>query len=518
MNDSAIYFLTGATGLLGRFILLRLLQAGQRVVVLVRSTPFATAQQRIEQVLQPFEVHTLLPRPQILVGELNLPKLGLAADAIESLKGCSLRVIHSAASIRFVAEGRDGTGNQVEDSQEPYATNVVGTRNLLELIKQWDVQDFHHVSTAYVGVRQGLRRVPEDWVPEDCSGGNDYERSKILAEALVRNCEWLRARVIHRPSIIVGDSKTGFTSTFHGFYAPLQIGAQYAQRFGLDRQVADLFRQRLGIAHGDCKNLVTVDWVADAISGVAMSPAQRSDRILHWTNPAPVPCGEMQESILESLQSHFGGSSAGGGDGDDVANAAGVLARTDEFRQQMRVYESYFGADPEFVGDNGRMASQQAATAVSRCPVVDRSLMRRLAEYALQTNFGWPRPRPVAAPSELVAAVLDNWIGERAVWRGANTNAQHVVQLDLLGPWAPERLWLGRFADGWRRLPAATTADMQWIVPLNRMVDCIIGKVGLIELIDQGYWVIRGSHRGEWLEIVNDWVKDVNSRIPTRLL
>ena len=47
--------------------------------------------------------------------------------------------------------------------------------------------------------------------------GNDYEHSKIEAERLVRAADWLDPPTIYRPSIIVGDSRTGYTATFHGF-------------------------------------------------------------------------------------------------------------------------------------------------------------------------------------------------------------------------------------------------------------------------------------------------------------
>ena len=58
------------------------------------------------------------------------------------------------------------------------------------------------------------------------TAGNVYEKTKLQAELMVRAAgteRWLDRATIYRPSIIVGDSQTGYTTTYHGFYAPLKL-------------------------------------------------------------------------------------------------------------------------------------------------------------------------------------------------------------------------------------------------------------------------------------------------------
>ncbi|MFO0943294.1 MAG: SDR family oxidoreductase [Pirellulales bacterium] len=153
--------------------------------------------------------------------------------------------MHCAASIRFQKDVHSG---------EPYRTNVQGTQNLINLCKRLRLASFHHVSTAYVGDHRSGKPVRESLASNAEVSGNDYERSKILAESLVTTQLANSPLMIHRPSIVIGDSQSGFTSTFHGFYAPLQIGWQYAKLFGFSEQAGQWFRQQLGLNPNDSKN------------------------------------------------------------------------------------------------------------------------------------------------------------------------------------------------------------------------------------------------------------------------
>ena len=81
------------------------------------------------------------------------------------------------------------------------------------------------MGTAYVaGERTGLVR--EDELAVGQSYRNTYEQTKAEAEALVRSRLGSLPGVILRPSIIVGDSRTGVTSSFKMMYWPLKIYAR----------------------------------------------------------------------------------------------------------------------------------------------------------------------------------------------------------------------------------------------------------------------------------------------------
>ena len=117
--------LTGATGLLGRYLLRDLLESGVRVAVVIRPSKKASPQQRLESILQQWEADSgrPLPRPVCFAGDVCQPLLGLADDARDWISQSCDSIIHSAAVLTF-EEQSDG---------EPWRTNVGGTRNVLQL-------------------------------------------------------------------------------------------------------------------------------------------------------------------------------------------------------------------------------------------------------------------------------------------------------------------------------------------------------------------------------------------------
>ena len=60
------------------------------------------------------------------------------------------------------------------------------------------------------------------------------------------------------------------------------------------------------------------------------------------------------------------------------------------FREQMRTYDSHWRDDPVFDTTNTLRAAPHLP-----CPLADRDLLMRTARYAVQGNFGWPRPRTI---------------------------------------------------------------------------------------------------------------------------
>ena len=103
-------------------------------------------------------------------------------------------------------------------------------QHVLELCRNAGIRNFHHVSTAYVcGLRQG--RILESELDVGQKMSNDYEQSKLQAEKMVRSADFLDSLTVHRPAIIIGDSTNGYTTTYHGFYAPLQAVYTMAQTF-----------------------------------------------------------------------------------------------------------------------------------------------------------------------------------------------------------------------------------------------------------------------------------------------
>lgn len=165
---------TGATGFVGWHVARRLLDSSQPVRLLARDPA------RVRE----------LDGAEVAPGDLR-DRASLEC----AVAGCAL-VYHVAADYRLWAP----------DPSELYASNVVGTRNLLEVSRHCGVQRFVYTSTV------GCIGIPKDaWGTEDTPVSLDqmtgaYKRSKFLAEQAA--IEFARTGfpvVIVNPTTPVGD-------------------------------------------------------------------------------------------------------------------------------------------------------------------------------------------------------------------------------------------------------------------------------------------------------------------------
>jgi nucleoside-diphosphate-sugar epimerase len=376
--------LTGATGLLGGYLLRDALREDLPVAVIVRRTAALTARRRIDAVLAPFETERALPRPVVLEGDLSRPGLGLSGEDRQWLADHCGSVLHSAASISFYREERSG---------EPYRTNVDGTQNLLKLCRELGIDEFHHVSTAYVcGRRNG--RVLESDLEVGQEHGNDYEKSKVASEKMVLAAGFAQRPTIYRPSIIVGDSQTGYTTTFHGYYTPIQVAWWLAKAGVLQSNMDNWFLGQLGLAGHERKNIVPVDWVSRVILEIVRNRAAHG-RNYHVTCDDPPNATDLAAAVGDVLKPHFQ-SGAGFQPASQALAAPTDLLDSADFRKHMDVYRAYFRDHPEFDTTNLRQAVPHVP-----CPPVDRAMLARTGKYALDHNFGWPRTQPPPAPVEI---------------------------------------------------------------------------------------------------------------------
>lgn len=350
------------------------------LAVVVRPSRTESARQRIESQLARWEQisRTYLPRPVILEGNLNRPQLGLSSDQVRWVAQNCTGVIHNAASLSFVAK---------DEQSEPYLSNVAGTRNVLDLCQQTGIRQFHHVSTAYIcGLRSG--RIQESERNVGQTPGNDYERSKITAEEMVASADFLDQKTFFRPGIIIGDSRTGYTSTFHGFYVPLKIC------HGL-MSLANSFSSTAsqGILHwfnlngSETKNFVPVDWVSAVMMRVVAHP-EFHGKTYHLTPTNRTLLSDMAEAIGEVIL-NSGTSSAAVESNSPPPSQDKIDFFRQTFLGQMQVYQSYWRDDPEFDRLNTLAVTQDLP-----CPPVDKKMLVKMCRYAIESNFGWPIEPP----------------------------------------------------------------------------------------------------------------------------
>jgi thioester reductase-like protein/NADP-dependent 3-hydroxy acid dehydrogenase YdfG len=252
------YVVTGGTGFIGRRVVARLLEIepGAEIWVLVRRQSLG----RFERLRAEWG-----ERAKPLVGEL--PELVLTDETLAELGGPDGRVDH----LVHCAAIYDITAGEAEQS----ATNVEGTRAVIELARRLDAT-LHHVSSiAVAGDFAG------EFTEDDFDVGQQlptaYHRTKFEAESLVRSASGLRYR-IYRPAVVVGDSRTGEMDKIDGPYYFFGVLARLA--------VLPKFTPIL-LPDTGRTNIVPVDYVVDAL--VALIHAEGADgRTFHLTAPKTI--------------------------------------------------------------------------------------------------------------------------------------------------------------------------------------------------------------------------------------
>jgi thioester reductase-like protein len=379
--------LTGATGLVGRYLLRDLLAIDAPVAVLSRSNRVESAVQRVEALMERWEriAGRSLPRPVVLEADLRQPMLGLDEQNRGWIADNCDCILHNAASMTF-REDKHG---------EPFRTNSEGMRNVLDLCRETGIRKFHHVSTAYIcGLRGG--RIYEDEVDLGQQNGNVYEVSKLAAEKMVRAADFLDQVTVYRPASVVGDSQTGYTVSSHGFYLPLQLAYVIADKIPTELMGERFFRL-LGLRGDEGKNLVPVDWLSAAIVELVSHP-EHHGKTYHLTNPTPVTVRLIQEVVQEAIEKYSTRRFVG------KLSEEQIVQYEHEFQQHMEVYRSHWRDDPLF----DRTHTDQALPHLP-CPQIDEAMLLRIASYPVKENFLLRRiepPKPGFQPREHLLRVV----------------------------------------------------------------------------------------------------------------
>lgn len=339
---------TGAAGLIGGELCARLVARGHDVTALVHTSPAIIGNDR-----RPVAGLT------VLSGDVTRVDLGLSALPAVDL------VLHSAAVTAF-----DATPAAYD------AVNIAGTRHAIGVARAVGAAILH-VSTAYVcGKATGT-------VAETATGHdfvNGYEASKAAGETLVRGSGLRFA--IARPSIVVGDWRSGAISRFENIYMIFKLIAENRVR-------------TLPAAADAALDLVPIDHVAAGIVAMAEDFDRILGKTLHLVGANPTPLRAIADAI--SAVPGLGAPVFVAPEAFDPAILPAIERRY--HTAAAALYTSYLLRSPRFDTAN-------AAAFGLQCPPTDREWLDRLIGFCLQAGFVTPkkslqRPGPMAPDPNL---------------------------------------------------------------------------------------------------------------------
>jgi len=272
--------MTGFPGFLGSALLPRLLgRSAEPAVCLVQPKFAALARQRAEQIMA--SDPALAGRITLAGGAITAPDLGLGDGAAAELAAATTEIWHLAA-VYDLGVARP-LGMRV---------NVDGTRHVLDFAERCtELRRLHYFSTCYVSGRYAGPFHEED-LQVSAPFNNFYEETKHLAEVDVRGrMQRGLPATVYRPSIVVGDSRTGETQKFDGPYFVMQWLLRQ-RRVAVMPVPGDPTVTRL--------NVVPRDFVVDAVTHLSALP-QSAGVTYQLADPSPLTVAELLQAMAATL-------------------------------------------------------------------------------------------------------------------------------------------------------------------------------------------------------------------------
>jgi len=393
------FLVTGSTGFLGSAVTRRLLVSGYRLRLLIRKrgnhalTTSFRWEGMIKELILGNQSDGYLPEQgsmaggltdadeslydlflnnvEIFEGDITSRDLGLEEEEYKRLCYEVDEVFHCAAATHFENQRAD----------EHMVVNVKGTENMLQFANSDKQKRFHYISTAYVaGKQNGI--VYENEMIDEPLFNNEYERSKFIAEKIVikyANDNDI-PHTIYRPSIIVGDSKTGDTCRFDNLYIFAKVLFNIRNSV-IDHQSENLndITVRVPGVPTALINLVPIDYVADAIVAI-LKTKESINKIFHIANPDPPELSELKDLLMPVLGITGINVKI---DGQIEHKRLSAIERL--FLRHTRTYYSYLFSRLRFDCRNTQSVLENTGII---CPAITRDLVKVLVDFAISHNWG----------------------------------------------------------------------------------------------------------------------------------
>ena len=263
------YFITGASGFIGKRLVRKILARDNTVVYYLSRATGTRGEKQRAALLDYWGVDE--KRAIAVMGDMTQPELGVSAAEKKKLSGKVAHFAHLAAVYDLKAT-----------AEEQQAGNIDGTRNAVLFANAIKAGRFHHVSSiAAAGLYEGVWR--EDMFDEAENLDHPYFATKHESEAIARN-ECAMPWRVYRPGLVVGDSKSGEMDKIDGPYYFFKL----IQKM---RKILPPWMPAVGIEGGRI-NIVPVDFVVDAMDHI-MHLEKGDGKAFHLTDPNPHRVGDV---------------------------------------------------------------------------------------------------------------------------------------------------------------------------------------------------------------------------------
>jgi thioester reductase-like protein len=269
--------MTGFPGFIAGRLVERLAMSEAQFYLLVQPAFVEAAKASIEHIAT--STKTPVENFAIVEGDITKPDLGIEPDDLAVIREEVTDVFHLAA-VYDLAVSKDLA----------FTVNLEGTQNVNALVHTLpELRRYNYISTCYVAGRR-TGHILETELEHDAGFRNHYEETKYLAEVEVEKLKNEVPLTIFRPTVVVGDSRTGETAKYDGIYYLIHYL----------RKAPKLLRF-VNVGNKDVRlNLVPVDFVVEGIATLS-EDEEAVGKTIALADPEPLATSELFNVIASEL-------------------------------------------------------------------------------------------------------------------------------------------------------------------------------------------------------------------------